>query len=38
VALLQRGTCTFQVKAQNAQAAGASAVVIFTRASRAVPI
>ena len=29
VALLQRGTCTFQVKAQNAQNAGASAVVIF---------
>jgi len=29
VALLQRGTCTFQVKAVNAQAAGASAVVIF---------
>jgi len=29
VALIQRGTCTFQVKALNAQAAGASAVVIF---------
>ena len=29
VALIQRGTCTFQVKAENAQAAGASAVVIF---------
>jgi len=29
VALVQRGTCTFQVKALNAQAAGASAVVIF---------
>ncbi len=29
VALLQRGTCTFQVKAENAQAAGASAAVIF---------
>jgi Zn-dependent M28 family amino/carboxypeptidase len=29
VALLQRGTCTFGVKAANAQAAGASAVVIF---------
>jgi hypothetical protein len=29
IALLQRGTCTFQIKAQNAQAAGASAVIIF---------
>lgn len=29
VALIQRGTCTFATKAQNAQAAGASAVVIF---------
>ena len=29
VALLQRGTCDFAVKAQNAQAAGASAAVIF---------
>jgi Zn-dependent M28 family amino/carboxypeptidase len=29
VALLQRGTCTFGIKAANAQAAGASAVVIF---------
>lgn len=29
VALMQRGTCTFGVKAANAQAAGASAVVIF---------
>ena len=29
IALLQRGTCTFQVKALNAQAASASAVVIF---------
>jgi Zn-dependent M28 family amino/carboxypeptidase len=29
VALIQRGTCFFQVKAENAQAAGASAVVIF---------
>ena len=29
VALLQRGTCTFGVKAANAQAAGASAVLIF---------
>jgi Zn-dependent M28 family amino/carboxypeptidase len=29
VALIQRGTCNFSVKAANAQAAGASAVVIF---------
>ena len=29
IALLQRGTCSFRVKADNAQAAGASAVVIF---------
>jgi Zn-dependent M28 family amino/carboxypeptidase len=29
VALLRRGTCTFQVKATNAAAAGASAAVIF---------
>ena len=29
VALVQRGTCTFGEKAQNARAAGASAVVIF---------
>ncbi|MFG1685738.1 M28 family peptidase [Nonomuraea sp. NPDC049269] len=29
IALLQRGTCTFLVKAQNAQAAGAVAAIIF---------
>ncbi|WP_449062558.1 M28 family metallopeptidase [Planomonospora algeriensis] len=29
IALLQRGTCTFQVKAENAQAAGARGVIIF---------
>jgi Zn-dependent M28 family amino/carboxypeptidase len=29
VALVQRGTCSFGLKAQNAEAAGASAVVIF---------
>lgn len=29
VALMQRGTCTFRVKAENARAAGASASVIF---------
>lgn len=31
IALVQRGTCTFAVKAQNAQAAGAEAVVIFNQ-------
>ncbi|MFC4590773.1 M28 family metallopeptidase [Sphaerisporangium corydalis] len=29
IALLQRGTCPFQVKAENAQAAGAAGAVIF---------
>ncbi|GAA3424318.1 M28 family metallopeptidase [Streptosporangium sandarakinum] len=29
IALMQRGTCNFQVKAENAQAAGASGVIIF---------
>ncbi|MGY1779044.1 M28 family metallopeptidase [Geodermatophilus sp. SYSU D01036] len=29
VALVQRGTCSFAQKAQNAQAAGASAVIVF---------
>ena len=29
IALIQRGTCTFAIKATNAQTAGASAVVIF---------
>ena len=31
IALVQRGTCTFAVKALNAEAAGASAVVIFNQ-------
>lgn len=31
IALVQRGTCTFAVKALNAQAAGAAAVVIFNQ-------
>ncbi len=31
IALVQRGTCTFAVKAQNAQAAGASAVIVFNQ-------
>ena len=29
IALIQRGTCTFQLKVQTAQAAGASGVIIF---------
>jgi Zn-dependent M28 family amino/carboxypeptidase len=31
IALIQRGTCTFAVKVQNAQAAGAEAVIIFNQ-------
>jgi Zn-dependent M28 family amino/carboxypeptidase len=31
IALIQRGTCTFGVKAENAEAAGAEAVVIFNQ-------
>lgn len=31
IALVQRGTCTFAVKAINAEAAGASAVIIFNQ-------
>ncbi len=31
IALVQRGTCTFAIKAANAQAAGASAVIIFNQ-------
>ena len=31
IALVQRGTCTFAVKALNAQAAGATAVIIFNQ-------
>jgi len=31
IALMQRGTCSFGVKAANAQAAGASAVIIFNQ-------
>jgi Zn-dependent M28 family amino/carboxypeptidase len=31
IALIQRGTCAFGVKAANAQAAGASAVIIFNQ-------
>jgi hypothetical protein len=32
IALLQRGTCTFELKASNAYSAGASAVIIFNNA------
>ena len=35
VALIQRGTCTFQLKAQNAEAAGASAVIIYNEGNTA---
>ena len=31
IALVQRGACTFRVKAENAEAAGASAVIIFNQ-------
>jgi Zn-dependent M28 family amino/carboxypeptidase len=31
IALVQRGTCTFGVKAANAQAAGAAGVIVFNR-------
>lgn len=34
IALLQRGTCTFQVKVDRAEAAGASAVIIFNEGQR----
>jgi Zn-dependent M28 family amino/carboxypeptidase len=33
VALIRRGTCTFKIKATNAEAAGASAVVIYNNAA-----
>ena len=35
IALIQRGTCTFGVKAQNAEAAGAEAVIIFNQGNDA---
>jgi Zn-dependent M28 family amino/carboxypeptidase len=37
IALLQRGTCTFAMKAANAQAAGALAVLIFNQGNTADP-
>ena len=36
VALIQRGTCDFHIKAENAQAVGYDAKIIFNRVSRAV--
>jgi extracellular elastinolytic metalloproteinase len=38
IALVDRGTCTFQLKTQNAQAAGASAVIIANNAAGNIPI
>ena len=35
IALIQRGTCSFALKAHNAQAAGASAVIIFNQGDTA---
>jgi Zn-dependent M28 family amino/carboxypeptidase len=37
IALIQRGTCSFAIKALNAQAAGASAVVIFNQGNTTAP-
>jgi Zn-dependent M28 family amino/carboxypeptidase len=37
IALMQRGTCSFRVKADNAEAAGASAAVIFNEGQPASP-
>lgn len=36
IALVQRGTCSFAIKALNAQAAGASAVIIFNQGNTAI--
>ena len=38
IALVDRGTCTFQQKSQNAQAAGASAVIIANNAAGNIPV
>ena len=35
IALLQRGTCTFELKAENAAAAGAVGIVIFNQGNTA---
>jgi Zn-dependent M28 family amino/carboxypeptidase len=37
IALLQRGTCTFELKAENAAAAGAVGIVIFNQGNTAAP-
>jgi Zn-dependent M28 family amino/carboxypeptidase len=37
IALIQRGTCTFALKAQNAEAKGASAVIIFNEGTPGQP-
>jgi Zn-dependent M28 family amino/carboxypeptidase len=37
IALLQRGTCTFELKAENAAAAGAVGIVIFNQGDTAAP-
>jgi Zn-dependent M28 family amino/carboxypeptidase len=37
IALLQRGVCTFELKAENAAAAGASGIVIFNQGNTADP-
>ena len=37
IALLQRGTCTFELKAENAAAAGAAGIVIFNQGNTAAP-
>jgi Zn-dependent M28 family amino/carboxypeptidase len=38
IALIQRGTCSFGIKAANAQAAGASAVIIFNQGNSPVRV
>ena len=37
IALLQRGTCTFEIKAENAAAAGAIGIVIFNQGNTTAP-
>ena len=37
IALIQRGTCTFEIKAENAAAAGAVGVVFFNQGNTAAP-
>ena len=37
IALLQRGTCTFEIKAENAAAAGAVGIVIFNQGNTTAP-